>query len=36
MSFTRFHDDPCRIAKQQQESTDPGKWRTHWVFYCIT
>ena len=27
MSFTRFHDDPCRIAKQQQESTDQGKWR---------
>ena len=27
MSFTRFHDDPCRIEKQQQESTDQGKWR---------
>ena len=27
MSFTRFHDDPCRIWKQQQEATDPGKWR---------
>jgi DNA-directed RNA polymerase specialized sigma24 family protein len=27
MSFTRFHDDPCRIVKQQQESTDQGKWR---------
>ena len=26
MSFTRFHDDPCRITKQQQESTDQGKW----------
>jgi hypothetical protein len=26
MSFTRFHDDPCRIIKQQQESTDQGKW----------
>ena len=27
MSFTRFNDDPCRIMKQQQESTDQGKWR---------
>jgi hypothetical protein len=27
MSFTRFHDDPARIMKQQQESTDQGKWR---------
>ena len=27
MSFTRFHDDPCRIHKQLQESTDPGRWR---------
>lgn len=26
MSFTRFHDDPCRIMKQLQQSTDPGKW----------
>ena len=26
MSFTRFHDDPCRIMKQQQEATDQGKW----------
>ena len=26
MSFTRFHDDPCRIKKQLQESTDPGRW----------
>jgi hypothetical protein len=23
MSFTRFHDDPCRITKQLQQSTDP-------------
>ena len=27
MSCTRFNDDPCRIMKQQQESTDQGKWR---------
>ena len=26
MSFTRFHDDPCRIEKQLQEMTDPGKY----------
>ena len=26
MSFTRFHDDPCRIKKQLQESTDQGRW----------
>lgn len=26
MSFTRFHDDPCRIKKQLQESTDPGRY----------
>ena len=24
MSFTRFHDDPCRIKKQLQESADQG------------
>ena len=24
MSFTRFHDDPCRIKKQLQEMTGPG------------
>ena len=24
MSFTRFHDDPCRVKKQLQESTDQG------------
>jgi hypothetical protein len=24
--FTRFHDDPCRIAKQLQQSTDQGRW----------
>ena len=26
MAFTRFHDDPCRIRKQLQQSTDPGRW----------
>jgi hypothetical protein len=26
MSFTRFHDDPCRIQKHLQESTDPGRY----------
>jgi hypothetical protein len=26
MSFTRFHDDPCRIEKQLQESTRTGKY----------
>ena len=26
MSFTRFHDDPCRIVKQLQESTGTGKY----------
>jgi len=26
MAFTRFHDDPCRITKQLQQSTDPGRW----------
>ena len=26
MAFTRFHDDPARIKKQLQESTDPGRW----------
>jgi hypothetical protein len=26
MSFTRFHDDPNRIKKQLQESTDQGRW----------
>ena len=26
MAFTRFHDDPCRIEKQLQESTDPGRF----------
>lgn len=26
MSFTRFYDDPCRISKQLQESTDPGRY----------
>ena len=26
MSFTRFHDDPCRIKKQLQESTGIGKY----------
>lgn len=27
MSFTRFHDDPCRIAKQLEESSNIGKYR---------
>jgi hypothetical protein len=26
MSFTRFHDDPCRIAKQVEESSNIGKY----------
>jgi hypothetical protein len=26
MSFTRFHDDPCRISKQLEESTGIGKY----------
>jgi hypothetical protein len=26
MAFTRFHDDPCRIEKQLQQATDPGRW----------
>ena len=26
MAFTRFHDDPARIHKQLQESTDIGKY----------
>ena len=26
MSFTRFHDDPCRVHKELQESTDPGRY----------
>jgi hypothetical protein len=26
MSFTRFHDDPCRIVKQNQQMTDQGRW----------
>ena len=26
MAFTRFHDDPCRIEKQLQESSGPGKY----------
>jgi hypothetical protein len=26
MAFTRFHDDPCRIKKQLQESTDIGRY----------
>ena len=26
MSFTRFHDDPCRIAKQLEESSNVGKY----------
>ena len=26
MAFTRFHDDPCRITKQLQESTGLGRY----------
>jgi hypothetical protein len=26
MSFTRFHDDPCRIKKQMQELTGPSRY----------
>lgn len=26
MSFTRFHDDPCRVEKELQESTGPGRY----------
>jgi len=26
MSFTRFHDDPCRVNKSLQESTDVGRY----------
>ena len=26
MSFTRYHDETCRIEKQLQESTDPGRY----------
>ena len=26
MSFTRYHDDPCRVIKQLQESTDQGRY----------
>jgi hypothetical protein len=26
MAFTRFHDDPCRIQKQLQESTGLGRY----------
>ena len=26
MAFTRFNDDPCRIKKQLQESTDVGRY----------
>lgn len=27
MAFTRFHDDPCRIVKQLQESTGLGRYQ---------
>lgn len=27
MSFTRFHDDPARIKKQLQQSTDVGRYQ---------
>ncbi len=26
MAFTRFNDDRCRVEKQLQESTDPGRY----------
>ena len=26
MSFTRFHDDPARIKKQLQQTTDAGRY----------
>ena len=26
MAFTRFHDDPARVAKQLQPQTDQGRW----------
>ena len=26
MAFTRFHDDPCRVMKQLQQQTGPGRW----------
>ena len=26
MAFTRFRDDPCRVEKQLQQSTDVGRW----------
>ena len=26
MAFTRIHDDPCRIAKEVQESTGAGRY----------
>jgi len=26
MSFTRYHDDPCRISKQAQQSSGPGRY----------
>jgi len=27
MAFTRFHDDPCRIIKRNQELADQAQWR---------
>ena len=26
VTFTRFHDDPARVAKQLQQQTDQGRW----------
>ena len=26
MAFTRFHDDPCRIMKQNQQMSDQGRY----------
>ena len=27
MAFTRFKYDYCRTVKEQQQATDPGRWR---------
>ena len=26
MAFTRFHDDPCRIMKKNQQTVDQARW----------
>ena len=36
MSFTRFHDDPCRIQKYLEETTNIGNYNIriiHWLVY---